>query len=103
MYDEEPSLGKGILATAILGLLLISTSEVYWKLDMDPLACIPGLPNGLYLGPLDLIGPSIDPNSTPAKDLHQPSYMSMVGASYMSAIESLVPQTVLGFIQGSEM
>ena len=100
---DDGSFTRSLVTGLILVLLLSAGLKVFEDLQTNPSACQQGSPTSLDLANLELLSFSIPSSSSPSQDLRNATFWSMVDVSYARNIATLIPQTVLGYIQSSGM
>jgi hypothetical protein len=102
---EDRSLTTKLLGVLVLVLLLSVGLKVFEDVQTNPSACQQSSPTSLDLANLELLPFSIPSSSRfgLSEELRNSTFLSMVGTSYGTTITSLIPQTVVGYLQNSEM
>jgi hypothetical protein len=100
---EDDSFTRKLIGGLILVLVVSAGLKVFEDLQVNPSACQLSSPNSLDLANLELLQFSMPSDSSPSQDLRNSTFWLMVEVSYARNIASLVPQTVLGYIQNSAM
>jgi hypothetical protein len=102
MDEEDVSLVKRLLSALVIVLLISGGLNVFEDLQNNPSACQSDNATTLDLSNLALLPFSTSSNTDSSHNLLNSSYWSMVDASYWQTIETLIPQTVVGFLQSSQ-
>ena len=101
--NDGGSFTRKFIGILILVLLLTVGLNVFEKLQVNPSACQQSSPNSLDLANLQLLSLSMPSGSSTSQDLRNSTFWSMAWKSFGTTITTLLPQTVLGYLQDSGM
>jgi hypothetical protein len=104
MRDDNYPFTRKVIGIFVIIVVISITLKIFEDVQVNPSACQQGgSPTDLDLANLEFLTISVSSSSSPGQDLRNSTFWSLVGASYARNIATLLPQTVLGFVQGSEM